>query len=375
MRRAESLWRALLSPPSRGGRGVLHRVGRGALSTAALLYGAGVRVRNVLYDRGVFRSSRLSAPTVSVGNITLGGSGKTPFVELLARRLQAVPLRVAVLSRGYGGQGRTVTVIADGRTSLPWSADRGEEAVLLAEKLPGAIVVTGVDRVRAGEEAERLGAQVCVLDDGFQHRRLARGWDIVLMDSRTVERGGHLFPRGFLREPPSSLKRATLLVLLRGEAAPSRAALEEVIRRYTPRAPVVVVRKKARDLWIPSRGESRSATSLQGRSVVAFSGIAQPSSFEETLRQCQAELLVHRVFPDHWLYRARDLAPIFEEAESLTADAVLTTEKDWIKIRGQGPVPPTVAVLRMTLEIDEGDKEIDTLVEAVAEQAATRGER
>ncbi len=311
-----------------------------ALRAASLPYTAAVRVRNAAYRRGWLRSQRVPAPVVSVGNLTAGGTGKTPCVEYVARFYRGLDRRVAILSRGYGGAG-----------------GRNDEALVLEENLPDVPHLQGADRVALARTAiEELESEVLVLDDGFQHRRLARDLDLVLIDATTPWGHGYLLPRGLLREPPDSLRRAGVIVLTRCDqvAAEQRERLLQTIQRIAPDVPIVETTHRPVELSNDEQ-ESESLDLLREGPVAAFCGIGNPEAFRRTLRDLGAELADCRVYPDHHAYGRGDVEDLRRWAESLPAGAVIvTTQKDLVKLRLSRLGDRPLWCLRIRLRVESG---------------------
>lgn len=306
---------------------------------AAAGYGLAVAVRNARYDRGRAAVQGVSVPVIAVGNLTLGGTGKTPMVEWVARWFRDRNLRVAILSRGYG-------------------QDEGinDEGRVLEENLPDVPHLQGADRVRLAEVAvEEIESEVLVLDDGFQHRRLKRDLDIVLLDALEPFGLGWLFPRGLLREPVRSLKRAGVVVLSRADLVPeaTRAAIRAEAEQRAGPLRWVEARHAPLDL-LDAEGPTEDISSLAGRSVAAFCGIGNPDGFRKTIEPLAGRLVGFRAWPDHHSYTAADVADLTTWVRSLQADLVLTTQKDLVKLRASnlGPVP--LRALRIGLEIMSG---------------------
>jgi tetraacyldisaccharide 4'-kinase len=321
-------------------RGPAAAVARLGLSAASLPYGLAIRLRNWAYDRGWAHSDRAPVPVVSVGNLTAGGTGKTPCVEYVARYYRQRGLRVAILSRGYG-------------------AEHGpnDEALVLEENLPDVPHLQGADRVRWARAAvEELDSEVLVLDDGFQHRRLARDLDLVLLDATDPWGGGRLLPRGLLREPHSSLLRAGVVVLTRCDqsTAEDLARLRQRIARMAPAAPVVDTTHRPVDL-ANSDGEVLPLDALHDRPVAAFCGIGNPEAFRRTLQLQGADLRAFRTFADHHPYSRPDVESLRGWARELDPAAlVLTTQKDLVKLRLSRLADRPLAALRIRLNVEAG---------------------
>ena len=325
-------------------------LGRAGLRLASVGYGAAVRIRNRSYDlgRGVHRAE---VPVVSIGNLTVGGTGKTPMVEHVCRWLRCRGLRVAILSRGYGAE-----------------SGFNDEGRLLDENLPDVPHLQAPDRVDLARIAvEELESQILVLDDGFQHRRLGRDLDIVLLDALEPFGHGRLLPRGLLREPLNALKRADLVVLSRADLIPmdQRCAIRSTVERRIGPIEWVEARHAPRDL-LGSAGISEAIETLDRRPVVAFCGLGNPEGFRRTLLGLGVDLLDFRTFPDHHPYTRGDVESLIAWARASGASLALTTQKDSVKLRlsNLGPVP--LRALRIGIEILDGDDALETALEQVA---------
>ena len=295
------------------------------LSPLAWLYGAAVARRNARYDRGE-AVRRAQLPVVSVGNLTVGGTGKTPLVAWICRALLDAGMRPAVVSRGYGGTaGRGPLVLSRGTGPLVSAATAGDEPVQLARSLPGAVVVVGSDRVAGASAAQAERANVVVLDDGFQHRRLGRDLDIVLLDGAAPFGNGRLLPAGPLREPPASLARADLIVATGVRAGERSTAVEAAAARYTRAVTVLTAGTR-----------SVGFVDLDGRvaapppRVAAFCAIARPERFRAALVELGVEVVAFHAFRDHRRFRAPELQRFAELARVRQAVPV-TTEKDFAR--------------------------------------------
>jgi tetraacyldisaccharide 4'-kinase len=302
-------------------RGVGASALRGALGIAECFYAAAIRWRNRRYDRGTATIHRLGVPVLSVGNLTLGGTGKTPLVRWIARWFADRGLRVAVVSRGYGSQ--------------PGQAN--DEALELARSLPQVPHLQNPDRVVAARVAvEKSRSQVIVLDDGFQHRRLARDLDIVLLDALEPFGYGHVFPRGWLREPIEGLRRANLVVLSRA-AALDRSQREDTWRMVRAEAPMAfcVEANHAPRRLRSAAGVEMPLDDVRGQPVAAFCGIGNPAGFRHTLDACGCRVLGFQEFADHHRYTPAELAALTAWAARLGATAVLCTGKDLAKVSAE----------------------------------------
>ena len=302
-------------------------------------YGTASALRNFLFDRGLLSAHRLQRPVVSVGNLSVGGSGKTPFVIALGELLKARGVPFDVLSRGYGRRTRGVLIV-DPQGS---AADFGDEPLLIARRLQVPVVV-GESRYQAGLVAEsRFPSRLHILDDGFQHRSLARDFDIVLVTPHDFE--DHLLPSGRLREPLSALTRADAVVLPANLAADSAAAGHFAL--------------KGKPIWRMRRDVSLSAPPQR---PVCFCGIARPGLFFTQVRACSVVPAAELVFRDHHRYSDRDIAQLLDERDQCGGDGFITTEKDAINLGSlrEQLNPLSVANLKVTLE-DPADI-IDTIL-------------
>ena len=328
---------------------------RTALWAASVPYGWGVRFRNRLYDQGLKRSIRVNVPVVSVGNLTLGGTGKTPCVEYVARFYRECGLRVTILSRGYGGNG-----------------GRNDEALVLEENLPDVPHLQGKDRVSLAQTAiEEIDAEILVLDDGFQHRRLQRDLDLVLVDATNPWGNGHLFPRGFLREPPSSLRRASVIVLTHCDQVEPESRIE--LRRSVSRRAGDVALAEATHRAI-ELSNSEKVTSfldlLARRPVAAFCGIGNAESFRRTLTSLGAEVRSFRTYPDHHAYTREDVEDLRTWAGREPEDSIIvTTQKDLVKICLKQLGHRPLWALRIGLHIESGQEKLESKLRSMVNRS------
>lgn len=327
------------------------------LAVPSMLYGGLLRARALLYRYGVIRSHRLPCPVVSIGNLTVGGTGKTPVTIWIAHHLQQQGLRVAVLSRGYGGTLRgEVAVVSDGRTIFLTPDLSGDEPCLMARILPELMVVVGADRHRAGLLAlERLQPDILLLDDGFQHLRLQRDLDILLLDSSRPFGNNWTLPLGLLREPRSAIKRADLVVFT----------------RYLPRQklvdPGVPFCWSSHQLTTFNRladgGELPVAALRQAR-VAAFCGIAAPDTFFEGLRGLGITLVAVLALPDHEPYHGEGFRRLERFVAEHTADWLVTTEKDGVKLLNlENLLLDKVVTARLELQVSDNGSLVNAALE------------
>jgi tetraacyldisaccharide 4'-kinase len=327
----------LVSGRSRGCGAAIARAG---LWAASVPYGWAVRTRNLAFNRGWKSSSTAAVPVVSVGNLTLGGTGKTPCVEYLAGYYRQRDVRVVILSRGYGGDGGP-----------------NDEALVLEDNLDDVPHLQGADRAAlAATAVEELEAELLLLDDGFQHRTLRRDLDVVLCDAADPFGGGHLFPRGLLREPASGLRRASAVVLTRCGAAGERQVVRtrnEIYKRVRARTPVV--ESEHQPVAWRRDDDSQPPDAFAGQTAVAFCGIGQPDSFRKTLEDLGVQVREWRTFPDHHNYTRADVDGLRRWAEGQPpGTVVLTTQKDAVKLRIGGLAGRPVYWLRIGLDLRAG---------------------
>ena len=309
------------------------------LAPLAALYGTAVSARLAAYRRGLLRVRRAGRPVLSVGNLAAGGTGKTPFVRWLAGELLGREIRPSVLTRGYGRATRGSVVVSDGAGAVASVRDSGDEAAVLARALPRVPIVADCDRVAAARRVEELVPDVGLhlLDDGFSHVALARDLDVVLLDATAPDAGGALLPQGGLREPLSSLERADLVVVTKCEqadAAPARG----LAARWAPGAPVYHAATRVLGIRDDS-GEEVRAEDLPGETLVAVAALAHPNAFLGTLASLGITPAGVETFRDHDPYAPFALGRIERAAEESGATAVITTEKDAVKLEGRLRLP------------------------------------
>lgn len=345
---------------------VLQRAWRLVLAGAEAGYRAGIHVRAWSFASGLRAVRRLPCPVICVGNLTVGGSGKTPCTIALAQWFRARGCRVGILLRGYGRRGSGPALVADPEGGeAPWEAV-GDEAVLLARRLPGVPVLVGESRFRAGREAlRRFALDLLLLDDGFQHRQLHRDLDLVMVDATHPFGGGRLLPRGGLREPVGALRRAHAIILSRTDQASAVTGLRRCLEQVAPGIPQILTRHRPAGLADLAGGGARPLDSLRGKRVLAVSGIANPAAFHRTLTDLGAVLAGTLAFPDHHPYDLDDLRRVEAAAREAAAEAILTTEKDAVRMPPEGSAPPTL-ILRVDLEVTEGLGALERLLTAWA---------
>ncbi len=346
------------------------------LKGLSVVFAAVVSIRGLFYRIGLLRRYPLGTQVISIGNVTAGGTGKTPVTELFARTLAAKGRKVAILSRGYRRKEaplwkRLLTgvvtpplVVSDGRRILLDSETGGDEPYMLASNLPGVAVVVDRNRVKAGRYAvKRLGCDTLILDDGFQYQKLRHSVEVVLVDSTNPIGNGNMLPRGILREPARHLKRADIVFLTkcRGDVSAARA----LVRRYNAKAAIVECNhapKVLKDVW--SR-ESFPLDFLQGKTLCTLSGIASPKGFENSLRHMGAKVVWCERYADHHRYQPAEILYALNRTADMGADALVTTEKDAVRFPRFETTPVKCLYLRIAIEILSGAEHFDAMINRI----------
>jgi tetraacyldisaccharide 4'-kinase len=320
-------------------------------------YALAMRLRAAAYRRGWLKSQRLPAKVVSVGNLTVGGTGKTPVVLHLARRLQERGLRVAILTRGYGRREPAPLVVNGlGEVTKYTPELMGDEPVLLTRHLPQVTIGIGADRFALAQQILKMETdrppQVFLLDDGFQHLRLQRDLDLVLIDVSDPFGAGAVLPAGRLREPLGALGRADLVLLTRAANGVPRE-VEDTIRRANPRAPLFRASTRLAGVFEAGTHKPANLFVLKQTPALAFCGIGNPEAFWDDLRRAGFNLAATVVFPDHYRYAIEDFRRIIRQADGAGAKALLATEKDWINMTVVPPSLPPTFYCRMELVVED----------------------
>ena len=328
-------------------------------------------LRNTLYERGVFKSVSLGAPTVSIGNITAGGTGKTPLVAFVASILAEQSAKVCILTRGYGRENPSNRVlVSDGAQVLADARTAGDEPLELAKKLLGkALVVADANRVAAAEWAkEMFNITAFVLDDGFQHRQAKRDLDIVLLDATNPFGGSNGLFFNILREPLENLKRADVIIITRANLAENIAELKLQIKKYNPGCPIFTAENKTSNLielkeFLSNIQRTTNYEQPTTNRCFAFCALGNPENFFEQLRHENFDLTATRKFPDHHRYTQNDVAKLEQEAANSRAEILLTTAKDAVKLADLTFAMPCF-VVESALVFDD-EKKLRELISAV----------
>ena len=356
------------------------------LQVCSYLFSGIVQLRLWLYRNRILRDHPLGCLVVVVGNLTVGGTGKTPVVEKFARALHDRGRKVAILSRGYKSkappfwkkwwfwlnhtEAEPPRVVSDGQHVLLNSELAGDEPYMLARNLPGVVVLVDKDRVKAGAYAiKEFGCDTLVLDDGFQYLPLKGRLNLLLVDKTNPFGNGFLLPRGILREPIKHLKRASYVFLTKSKGVRDEE-LEAMIRRFNPGVEIIECAHKPRYLQRLGGDERIALSALAGRRIGAFSGIAAPEGFEALLRETGAKLGYTRRFLDHHRFETDDLKSVFAEAGQANVEMLITTEKDAVRIDADTQFPVPCYYLRLEIEILRGAADFD---EAVGKICFPRG--
>lgn len=353
-----------------GPAATLSRAGLAALSAP---YEAVIRANLGIYERGLKARTHPALPVASVGNITLGGTGKTTTTRRLVRDLLARGVRPGIVLRGHKRDAdHPWQLVSDGTRLLVEAEAAGDEAAMLASTAPGAPIAVGKRRERAVDLLAQAGAEVAVLDDGFQYFRMERVVDLVLIDATFDLANARVFPAGHLREPLAHLRRATHLMITHADLARDEriAQTRAVLAEHAPGAPVMLSRHAPSGFYaLDEPDEIRPPGDLHGMRVLAMCAVGNPESFEELLTDLGADVAATEFFPDHHAYRLEDWRRVRETLGSTEVDAIVVTEKDAVKLAPAPDDIPTVMAMAVDLQIMKGEESWDELVRRV-EQAA-----
>ena len=322
--------------------GISMHIVMGVLYLFSLVYEQLVNIKLLGYRLGISGKDKLNCYVISLGNITVGGTGKTPTAQRLAREIRDLGYRVVILNRGYRSKWHgEIGVVSDGKTLHMDAAEAGDEAYMLAKHLPNVPVLIGAERAVTGKYAiEHFGAEVAILDDGYQHWQLIRDMDILLVDAVNVFGNGHLLPRGTLRESMSHISRADVCLITKVDQAAEGAVngIRDTVHKYNADAKIVESIHQPRCLiplaewFIDLSSEGVCVESISGKKIMAVSAIGNPASFERTLRDLGAEIIESIRYPDHHEYTVKEMQDVLQQADALGAESIVITEKDAVKI-------------------------------------------
>ena len=343
---------------------------RFALSPLGGLYNAVTFFRNKAFDVGLLKTERVPYPVIAVGNLTAGGTGKTPLVEYIVAFLLRRGKKVAVLSRGYGRLSRGPVVVSDGRSLLVDAAEGGDEAVQVARKFPGAVVIVSERRAVGALKAGEFGAEVIVLDDAFQHRYIHRDCNILVIDAAKDIRLELPLPAGRRREPLAGIRRADLIVWAGGGAGVKLEDLAHLVEPYFS-GPMVRALVEVHRLVRAGSGEAEGVNELAAQRVLAFSGIGNPGRFAETVAGTGAELAGWVTFQDHHRYTEEDIQGLLETFRTSRAEMMVTTEKDAVRMMADREIRENflarfpVWFLPIQIRLSAGEEVLHRMIEGV----------
>jgi len=317
----------------------------------SFLYGLAIQLRLVAYTVGFLKTKRLPAHVVCIGNITTGGTGKTPFVAMLAKWAETNGFKVAILSRGYKGKrSNDSLVVSNGKQVLASVDDAGDEPVMLATTLSSVPVLISKKRYKIGSLALKLfNSELLLLDDGYQHISLHRDVNILLVDAKRRFGNRSLLPLGPLREPIEQIKRADIIVITRCTDTHSGGKLVDYFQKNFPVKSIFRSRHFPNQVIFPLAGNTHPPDILKGKNVVVFAGIAHPDDFLETVKSCGANIVHFKAFSDHHFFNNDEIEKLVSCKRRSNADFLLTTEKDWIRIDGK--IGPDVDIAILTIKI------------------------
>ncbi|NOY76210.1 MAG: tetraacyldisaccharide 4'-kinase [Kiritimatiellaeota bacterium] len=354
---------------------------RAFLFALSRVYRRAVQFRHWIYDKRVFRNKALGCLVVSIGNLTCGGTGKTPVVEVFAKTLSQKGRRVAILSRGYRSKDRTFLeklnsiffskrhevpprIVSDGKNLLLNSDSAGDEPYMLASNLKNVLVLVDKDRVKAGLHAiSEFEADTLILDDGFQYLSLKPRLNIVLVDSTQPFHNHHVLPRGLLREPIKNIRRADYIFLTKSNGGRHLRHLKTFLRRHNRRAEIIECCHDPKYLEnIYKKGEHLELDALKDKKIAALSGIANPDSFEEFLRRFGSEIVHSAKFADHHRYSQQEIIDFINEAKARGAEMIITTEKDAVRLPRLDRVDIPTYFMRVEIGIISGQENFDQCI-------------
>ena len=351
------------------------------LNLFSILFAQIIKIRYFLYDKRLLKNNPLGCLVIVVGNITVGGTGKTPVVEKLAKTLQQNGRKVGIISRGYKSKKESLTkkmlrfitngevappkVVSDGKNVLLGSKLAGDEPYMLAKNLPGVVVVCDKNRVKAGYFAIKdFGCDTLVLDDGFQYLKLKGSLNICLVDSTNPFGNEHLLPRGILREPLHRLSKADYILITKTKNIQQCEELHRTIRKHNSSAKMIYCTHTPRFLVDIKSHEEKNLDFIKGKKVAIFSGIAYPESFEGTIKEQCANIIYTKRFLDHHRFSKGEIKTVFMEAFTSGAEMILTTEKDAVRLPKIFPKIP-LYYLRLEIDLLSNEEDFNSLAERI----------
>ncbi|HBA27657.1 MAG TPA: tetraacyldisaccharide 4'-kinase [Nitrospinae bacterium] len=356
-------------------RKIMERKGGNPILSLSLLilswiYGFGHFLRLTFYRTGILKTKTLPAPVVSTGNLTAGGTGKTPAVIMIAELLKGMGKKVAVLSRGYKGKAEgEINVVSDGNNVFMNPLQSGDEPYMMALRLKNIPVITGSDRYKTGMYAiEKFGAEVILLDDGYQHVQVNRNLNILLLDSNSPFGNGYLLPRGTLREPPSYINRADVVILTKIKESRNQGVKGASVDSLNPltlepsnpsllNIPICKSRYVSESFIDMNNNKTIALDEAKGKKIFAFCGIASPDSFKNSLKETGIDIKGFFSFDDHYQFTKDDIDNLINKARATGSEILITTEKDAVRLKEFKPIAFPLWILKIRMEISEG-KEI-----------------
>jgi tetraacyldisaccharide 4'-kinase len=344
---------------------------------ASKVYGGAVKLRRIFYKKAVLKSNKLTCPVISIGNLTVGGTGKTPMTIYVAKIIKQLGYKVAIVSRGYKGEAEKIGgIVSDGRVLLMTPVIAGDEPYMVANRLKDVPVIVGKNRFKAGMLAiSEFDPDVIVLDDGFQHLKLQRDLDLVLLDYRKPFGNGHLLPRGGMREPASALLCADAVILTKSDTASSNetSSLPKKLRSYERKKPiyrtfhhpfVFKIINGEKKIFEKNIQEAfrQNLDCIKGRTVFGFSGLADNLSFQQTIKNLKCNVTGFMEFSDHHPYSKKDLDEILSVAKKSMSECIVTTEKDYVRIAHKIDWPNDLFVIGIEIDFGTDKKRFDSYI-------------
>jgi len=331
------------------------------LSPLGFIYSILMSIRRTLFEKNIFKSKSLLVPVISIGNISLGGTGKTPVIVWLIKKIIDQGLNPAVISRGYRSVDSSLTIVSDGKGNVLTSPPASDEAVMLSRLFPNVPIVTGTDRIISGDKViSELNADVVLVDDGFQYLKLRRNFDLLLFHGKNPFGNGRVFPSGFLREPVESSKNADAF-LVTGED--KEGGIQKVESLNLP-VPIFTGELVVDRIFCPEKKSNIPLEKIKESKILAFSGIGNPDSFDHILNKSGFSIVDHLKFSDHTVYNKKYFLRISRKIESLNPEYIITTEKDEVKL-GDLQLGIPMLVLKVEMKFDDPDSLFQIILEKI----------